>query len=90
MFRHRFKRNRGQCLQFKQCNPNDSIHRNSDNPDSGAGLKMDKLVTCETKDCENENIELLVIDCQELVICGCCNVEITKKTDPKPEPKKTK
>jgi hypothetical protein len=51
---------------------------------------MDKLVTCETKDCENENIELLVIDCLELVICGCCGVEITKKADPKPEPKSTK
>jgi hypothetical protein len=90
MFRHRFKRNRGQCLQFKQCNPNDSIHRNSGNPDSGPGLKMDKLVTCQTKDCENENIEILVIDCLERVICGCCSVDITKIEDPKPTTKASK
>jgi ferredoxin len=51
---------------------------------------MDKLVTCKTKDCENENIELLVIDCQEIVICGCCMVEITEKADPKPTPKASK
>jgi ferredoxin len=51
---------------------------------------MDKLVTCETKDCENENIEILVSDCQETVVCGCCYVEITKKSDPKPEAKSSK
>jgi ferredoxin len=43
---------------------------------------MNKNVTCRTKDCENENIELLVIDCQETVICGCCYVEITDKVEP--------
>ena len=44
---------------------------------------MDLNVTCRTKDCENENITLLVIDCQELVICGCCDTEITDKAEPK-------
>jgi ferredoxin len=51
---------------------------------------MDKLVKCETKDCENEGIELLIIDCQDRVVCGCCNVDITNITDLKPEPKAKK
>jgi hypothetical protein len=46
---------------------------------------MDKLVTCETKDCENEGIELLVINCQERVICGCCEIDITKIEEAKAE-----
>jgi ferredoxin len=44
--------------------------------------KMDINVTCRTKDCENENITILVIDCQETVYCGCCYVEITDKAEP--------
>jgi len=51
---------------------------------------MDKLVTCETQTCENGGIQILVVDCQETVICGCCYVEITNKVDPKPEPKAKK
>jgi hypothetical protein len=64
------------------CNSNDTI--------GGVRLKMDKLVTCQTKDCENENIEILVIDCLDRVICGCCNLDITKIEDPKPTPKASK
>jgi len=51
---------------------------------------MEKIVVCETKDCENENIFILVSDCQETVICGCCNVEITNISDFKPETKAKK
>jgi hypothetical protein len=43
---------------------------------------MNLNVTCRTKKCENENITLLVIDCQETVICGCCYNEITDKAEP--------
>lgn len=50
------------------------------------------IVTCHTSGCENENIGIQFIDPADVVICGCCGIEITDKVqvNPEPAPKATK
>jgi ribosomal protein S27E len=42
---------------------------------------MNKIVTCRTENCENQNISIIFLNPQDLVICGPCGQTITDKVD---------
>ena len=44
-------------------------------------------VTCHTEKCENEDIEITVVDPGTVILCGPCGQQITDIVPPLPEPK---